>query len=278
MKYADMTNLVDLYSNGIKIYKDMCNHILKDDSEYSEELFLLLLAVSDSLESLGILAKFNKARDCYVISRVIYETIINTIYISATKFKAMDEMIEYTKKKTEYESSRSISTDSETLFLLFDGKQHTVGFTKNNPINMKGDPREWAKKENSKPMTLKDRINYIESKYDKVVSRSLKLAHLTIYRTSSDIAHGTLYGMKHAMGLIHGKNLDTFTAESMIEHNFNVISTMLVTISQSLYSLIFALNEELSLEVYERNFYKHLSVLIKNGSNSISSDKKRENK
>jgi len=187
----------------------------------------------------------------------------------------MDEMLEYTKKKTAYESSRSISTDSETVFSSFDGKQHTIGFAKNNPINMKGDPREWAKKENGKPMTLKDRINFIESKYDKVVSRSLKLTHLTIYRTSSDIAHGTLYGMKHAMVLIHGKNLDTFTAENMIEHNFNVISTIIVTISQSLYSLIFVLNEELSLEVYERNFYKHLGKLIKNGSNFVSSKKNK---
>lgn len=74
-------------------------------------------------------------RDCYAISRMIYETSINVLYIAATEFEAMDDMIKYTEEKSKHESTRSIAIDKEAVFLVFDEeKGHTVGFAKNNPL------------------------------------------------------------------------------------------------------------------------------------------------
>jgi hypothetical protein len=50
----------------------------------------------------------------------------------------------------------------------------------------------------------------INKKYGDTVSRFLQLAHLTIYRTSSDIIHGTLYGARHMLGMINKKD-NTFS-------------------------------------------------------------------
>jgi hypothetical protein len=100
------------------VFKEACDFILKSNTKYSEELFLVLLSISDSLTTLSILSKMNKMRDSYAISRMIYETTINILYVSATNFEAMNEMIKYTEEKSKHESSRSIAIDKEAVFLL----------------------------------------------------------------------------------------------------------------------------------------------------------------
>ncbi|MGB5792490.1 hypothetical protein, partial [Poseidonibacter sp.] len=177
MDIKDIHNLAKIFDEEIKTYKKACDFILKSDTKHSDELFLLILGIADSLESLSILSKINKMRDCYAISRMIYETVINVLYISATNFEAMDDMIKYTEEKSKHDSARSITTDKEAVFITFDGEKHSVGFAKNNPIKMKGDPRTWTKQ------NIDKRINIISKKYGDTVSRFLQLAHLTIYRT-----------------------------------------------------------------------------------------------
>ena len=99
---------------------------------------------------------------------MIYETSINVLYISATNFQAMEDMINYTKEKSKFESTRSTATDKEAVSFIFDGEKHTVSFGKNNPIDMKGDPRDWTKENISK------RINLINKKYGDTVSSFFK--------------------------------------------------------------------------------------------------------
>ena len=99
MNITDIHNLAEIFDDEIKTYKKACDFILKSNTQHSEELFLLMLGISDSLESLSILSKINKMRDCYAISRMIYETTINVLYISATNFEAMEDMIKYTEEK-----------------------------------------------------------------------------------------------------------------------------------------------------------------------------------
>jgi hypothetical protein len=210
MNIEKVHKLVEILDKKIDVYKKACDFILKSDTKHSEELFLLLLSISDSLGTLSILSKINKMRDCYAISRMIYETTINVLYIAATNFDAMDDMIKYTEKKSKYEASRSIAIDKEAIFITFDGENHSVGFSKNNPFKMKGDPRDWTKKENAKSINIEKRIEMINKKYGDTVSRFLQLAHLTIYRTSSDIIHGTLYCARHMLGMINKKD-NTFS-------------------------------------------------------------------
>lgn len=257
---------VSLYYNGVSIYKKLCDEVLKSNSKHSQEFYLLLLGIMDSMDTLGLLAKHTKTRDCYVVSRMVYESIVNVMYILATDFKAMDEMIDYTVKKAQFESARSTATDSEAVFMIFDGEKHTVGFAKNNPIKMDGDSKEWTKNNMSK------RHNAINQKFGKNATRPLQLAQLVIYRISSDIAHGTLYGMKHSMGLVHGKDFKNFDEEHMINHNFSVLTTLLMVITQAMYPLISNLQKELKLENFEKDFREHLSRMLDYG-NQVVGDK-----
>lgn len=258
MTINDVYNINVIFDKQIKIFKEACEHILHTDTKYSEELFLLLLGISDSLESLSVLSKINKMRDCYIISRMIYETTINVLYIAATNFEAMKDMIEYTKEKSKFESARSISTDKEAVFFTFDGEKHTVGFSKNNPINMKGDPRDWTE------VNISNRINLINKQYGDMVARYLQIAHLTIYRTSSDIIHGTLYGMRHSLGIVNKKD-QSFSVEGMINHNFSTIITLMLTVSQCVYSILFAFSKELGLSEYEKIYHQSLQEFLNKG-------------
>lgn len=264
MDIKDIHNLADIFDNKVRIYKKACDFILKSDTKHSEELFLLMLGISDSLESLSFLSKINKMRDCYAISRMIYETVINVLYISATDFKAMEDMIKYTEEKSKHDSARSIATDKETVFITFDGKLHTVGFAKNNPIKMKGDPRTWTNQ------NIDKRINIINKKYGDTVSRFLQLAHLTIYRTSSDIIHGTLYGSRHMLGIVNKKD-SSFSIEGMITHNHSVIITLMLTISQCIYSILYAFNKEIEgIKEFEKDYEDLLQRYLKNGQEVLS--------
>lgn len=259
---------VSLYQEGISIYKKLCDEVLKSTSKHSQEFYLLLLGIMDSMDTLGLLAKHTKTRDCYVISRMVYESIVNVMYILATDFKAMDEMIEYTIKKTQFESARSTATESEAVFMVFDGEKHTVGFAKNNPIKMDGDPRDWTKTDK----TINKKLIAINKKFGKSATRPLQLAQLVIYRISSDIAHGTLYGMKHSMGLVHGKDFKDFDEEYMINHNFSVLTTVLMVVTQAIYPLISNLAKELKLENFEKDFKEHLGRMLHYG-NEVVGDK-----
>ena len=266
MTIEDVHAIADIFDKQIKVYKDACHYILHTDTEHSKELFLLLLGINDSLSSLSVLSRMNKMRDCYVISRMIYETIINVLYITATNFKAMEDMINYTEEKSQYDSARSISTDKETVFFAFDGEKHSVGFSKNNPIKMKGDPRDWTKD------NINKRINLINKKYGDTVSRFLQVAHLSIYRTSSDIIHGTLYGMRHSLGVVNKKD-ETFSMEGMLNHNFSAIIILMLTVSQSVYSTLYAFDKEIGIAEYEKEYHTLLKELLKSCQDVLKTDK-----
>lgn len=258
MTIEDVHTISKIFDEQIKVYKEACDFILHSDTKHSQELFLLLLGISDSLESLSVLAKINKMRDCYVISRMLYETSINVLYITATNFQAMDEMIEYTKQKTTFESARSISIDKTTVSFVFDGKNHSVGFGKENSIDMKGDPRDWTKQ------NLSRRINSINKKYGDMVTHFLQVAHLTIYRTSSDIVHGTLYGMRHSLGIVNKKD-ESFSIEGMLNHNFGAIITLLLNVSNCIYAILYAFDKEIGISLYEQKYKKLLEEFLIKG-------------
>lgn len=143
MDIEKVHDLANIFDKKIIVFKEACDFILKSDRKHSKELFLLLLSISDSLTRLSIL----KMRDCYVISRMIYETTINVLYIGDTD--------------------------------------------------------------------IERRINTINKKYGDTVSRFLQLSYLTIYKTSSDIIHGTLYGARHMLGIVNKKD-NTFSIRTWI--------------------------------------------------------------
>lgn len=255
MTINDIRKLIEIYMNGQKTYDEMCHYLLKQDTKLNNELLLLIFTISDSMESLALLSNHNKMRDCYVISRAIYETVLNILLITATDFESMKEMLDYTNREIDKESARSTATDSEALIFAFDGKQHQVAFIKNNPIKTTN-PGSWTKH------NISNRINLIDKKYGKQISRFLQLTHLTVYRTSTNIAHGTLYGMLQAMGLIHGKRIKDFTEVNMMEHNLQRISILLLTILQSVYAMVSALDKEVGLNKFEKDLDSTLLKFI----------------
>ena len=75
--------------------------------------------------------------------------------------------------------------------------------------------------------------------------------------------------MMQSMGLIHGKDIKDFTDVNMIEHNFKVTTTLLLTILQSVYGLVYALDKELGLEKFEKSYYNSLEEFITEGKQLI---------
>jgi len=59
----------------------------------------------------------------------------------------------------------------------------------------------------------------------------------------------------------------------MIEHNFKTITTLLLTILQTVYGLVYALDKELELEKFEKNYYNSLKEFIKEAKQLLSNKK-----
>ena len=78
--------------------------------------------------------------------------------------------------------------------------------------------------------------------------------------------------MKHSMGLIHGKDFKDFDEQHMINHNFSVLTTLLIVITQSMYPLIANLEKELKLDNFGKDFREHLEKMLHYG-NQIADDK-----
>lgn len=44
----------------------------------------------------------------------------------------------------------------DDIFITFDGENHSVGFSKNNSFKIKGDLKDWRKKENDKSINIEN--------------------------------------------------------------------------------------------------------------------------
>ncbi|CAM4404239.1 hypothetical protein CKA55_12855 [Arcobacter suis] len=62
------------------------------------------------------------------------------------------------------------------------------------------------------------------------------------------------------------KKDNTFSAEAMIQHGFRVIMTLMLSISQCVYSILFAFNKEIKgVDKFEKEYSKFLEEYLKVG-------------
>lgn len=163
-------------------------------------VFPFLDSVLDSAESLRILSRRAKLRDSYVIGRVIYETSINACFLLTDPAVLRKRAVTHAHQKTLRSLIREIElcgekifsynmADAETLMKLPDSQKALSDYTSRSGREI----TSWT------PENVQQRLEAIRSKFGAEPVRGLAFG-LLLYRHSSEIAHGTLYGTLFSWG------------------------------------------------------------------------------
>lgn len=161
---------------------------------------LMFNAVLDSGHSYMLLLENSKIRDCFPLARCILETTVNACFIAATGQVTEDQAIKHAVQKAHREKSRQFKFRHSPL---------KVGWPY-GPI-VPTDPMaaaalaEYTSKKGREITSwtsdaLEERIERIETWLGKQTGDRLRFSLFSIYRFSSEVAHGTLYSILQFMG------------------------------------------------------------------------------
>ena len=79
--------------------------------------------------------------------------------------------------------------------------------------------------------------------------------------------------MRHSLGIVNKKD-ESFSVEGMLNHNFGVIITLMLTISQCIYSILYAFDKEIGLPEYEKKYDLLLKEFLEKGKEVLENIRK----
>lgn len=238
--------LLSFFGHQNDILKRASHRILQMDIGDFRVLSPLLCRIDSSSGSLFILANINKAGDCYILARSIFETIVNACFICAKGKEAAQRARRHALQKTHRDLDRKVAINDRVMHSRWMGLEDiTISHELKNALaeftNKKGkEIIPWA------PESVKEKIRAIDTKYGGVVATALHCSFFSIYRYASDITHGTFYGAMYWLGMT--KPSRTHTDDSDIPTYLRKMNCLLlITLTLSIHALISVLNREFSL-------------------------------
>jgi hypothetical protein len=183
------------FDKHTQLLAQLYSALLDESGERWRVLIPLSYSMQDSCETISLLATHGKLRDCFVIARTVFETIINFCFICGEGDEAARAEA-HARQKAYRDLQRELEINQRKLSVQWTGQ---IDLSNNPEIveaiaeftSSKGrEIRSWT------PETIKERIEAIEARYGSKVAINLQFAYLAIYRHSSEIAHGTLCSMQ----------------------------------------------------------------------------------
>ena len=220
--------------------------VIKTDSEFAAVLSAFLCRIKGSSGSLFVIAKMNKAGDCFVLARSIFETIVNTCFLCARGIDMVKRAQRHAMQKSYRNLERSLIINGRKIAVFWPGRELLKECDE-----LKAALKEFTDKRGREitlwtPETTKEKITQIDAKYGKACSSGLQSGLFGIYRDASDITHGTFFGALILLGATQPKKLPAGTDEIFAEQR-KQICMILVLLSLAINSLIHILAQEFSL-------------------------------
>lgn len=192
------------------LLKELTSQVQVSDSTALRDTFPFLDSANESLETLEWLVNHLRLRDAYVISRVIYETLLNACFIITDPQVLGLRAHTHAKQKALRGLVRAIEISGEKIFEHRpDGVQKLMNMPKH---------KKWLDEFTSKsgrevtswtPENVSTRLEAINEAFGLNKSRGFAFG-LLLYRYSSEIAHGTLFGTMFSWGAMEiGKPLSS---------------------------------------------------------------------
>ncbi len=206
---STLGQVISLISNSISSLPS-----LKDDLTMS--FSLMAGPVLDTSHSMLILSNVGKMRDCYALSRIVFDHVLNLGYFGVNGKKAVKKALDHYHQKSFRDLERAIEirdlkfgiglNDLDKVPISKKLKEALDYFTSNKGFEI----RSWTGENVFK------KIELIREKYGHEIGMMLIINLFFIYRHSSEIIHGTLFGSLFARGMTKPENEQPST-ESELE-------------------------------------------------------------
>ena len=233
------------FTKQIQLLEQARISIMQENAERWSVLASLLYAAVDTSGSVLSLAQTGKVRDCYVLARTVFETIITICFICAKGDEAVRRAKNHALQKAYRDLSRELDISGRKLMLKWNGEVKSDS----NP-ELQAALAEFTSKKGREitswtPETVQEQIETIDARYGKRISTNLQFALMSIYRHASDIAHGTFFGALFALGLTSPSGPPKSPEELQIHQRQN-LSMLLMMLGLATSALIMVLAEEIS--------------------------------
>jgi hypothetical protein len=195
---------------------------LRDEQEPIEDdvagaLFPILQAVGSSTHTVITLSKNVglQTRDCITIARTIVEGGINACYIIAEGEPAARQASKHARQKSFLDLQRESRVGGEVIRLACSKRPEP-----DKIAGLQDDIDEFTSRAGREKgwtdLGVDDRLKVIGSKLDGTVMTLLHGARFAIYRHSSEIIHGTLFGALFFLGRTSGSSAKS--PDNAMEH------------------------------------------------------------
>jgi uncharacterized protein DUF5677 len=195
------------------------------------------------------------SRDCYSISRSIVESAINCCYVIAEGEIAAKKLIEHANEKSNEDLNRKskIGKSEINLYAVDKNGNRLINDDDENNSNY---IKSWTK------LSVDKRIEIVGDKLSKNILESLHWARFMVYRHSSEILHGTLFGSLYFSGLTSPNK--TNSIEEYINNIGQHHMMILLCVNFSIRSVIQSFDKQYGFE-----FIKNASDVIFKKINDI---------
>jgi hypothetical protein len=183
------------------IAKSLNEGLSNEKDDVAMSFALMSGPILDTSHSLLVLSSMGKMRDCYSLSRIIFDHVLNLGYFGANGEDSVKKALKHYHQKAFRDLDRKIEIKDLTFGIgLKDIERAPISdklkealdyFTTNKGLEI----RSWTGENVFK------KIEIIRDYYGKEIGMILIINLFFIYRHSSEIIHGTLFGSLFARGL-----------------------------------------------------------------------------
>jgi uncharacterized protein DUF5677 len=238
------------FDKQARILEQSRSRLMPNNEQVWVTIIPLLYSIKDSCDSISFLTERGKTRDCFVLARTVFETIVNVCFISAKGDEAAERAKRHSLQKSYRDLQRELDINSQRLTLAWSGRVEPSADPELQAALADFTSRKGREITGWTPESVKEQISVIDAKYGPKVSIGLQFALLSIYRHASEIAHGTLFGALFSLGLTVPSNRAS-SPESLQHHQRQNLSMLLMMLGLAMSSLIALLDTEHSLpEMY----------------------------
>lgn len=205
----------------------------------------LLLSVKESADSLLRLAELGKARDCYVIARTVFETVVNCCFILASDEEVAQRARRHAEQKTFRDLHRELTISGKTLVARTAGRSEDLA----EDTSLKEALAEFTSQKGHEitawtSESLVQRIEAVGAAYGEDVQMELQFALFGVYRHASEIIHGTLFGALFSLGFTTPGGPPA-SMEDLAKHRLELLSLVLLMAGMAISAMIAVLAFEL---------------------------------
>lgn len=199
-------------------YLDICNHLIAVSAEHpgatayrTEETnippdvaFAMSLLMQGAGSSTNTLVKLSQniglnGRDCYTIARSIIETLVNASYIAVGGSTRAQAAIRHARQKSVLDLNRVSKVGDSEIRVSYSGSP-TEGFGPELDAAIEEFTAKSGREKSWTEESIDDRIVEVGRVCGADVLGLLHSARFSVYRHSSEVLHGSLFGAMYFLG------------------------------------------------------------------------------